>query len=110
MLIARTSDPWFRWFLRYDPAPALRRLRMPVLALNGALDRQVLPAENLAGIRAALAGNPDITMVGLPGLNHLFQTARTGGLGEYAEIEETMAPVVLETIATWIKARFPARR
>ncbi len=110
MMIARLSDPWFRWFLRYDPAPALRALGMPVLALNGSLDRQVLPAANLAGIRAALAGNPDVTVRELPGLNHLFQTARTGGLGEYAEIEETMAPVVLETVSGWIRARFRARR
>jgi hypothetical protein len=81
-----------------------------VLALNGSLDRQVLPAANLAGIRAALAGNPDATIAELPRLNHLFQTARTGGLGEYAEIEETMAPVVLETVTAWIRARFVRRR
>jgi pimeloyl-ACP methyl ester carboxylesterase len=106
LLIGRMSDPWFRWFMRYDPAPALRALHMPVLALNGSLDRQVLPEANLAGIRAALAGNPDVTITLLPGLNHLFQTARTGGVGEYAEIEETMAPVVLSTVADWIRARF----
>lgn len=109
MMTGRVLDPWFRWFLRYDPAPALRALRMPVLALNGSLDRQVLPAANLAGIRAATAGNRDVTVTELPGLNHLFQTARTGGLGEYAEIEETMAPVVLRTVADWIRARFPVR-
>ncbi len=79
-----------------------------MLALNGSLDRQVLP-DNLAGIRAATAGNRDVTVTELPGLNHLFQTARTGGVGEYAEIEETMAPVVLSTVADWIRARFVRR-
>jgi pimeloyl-ACP methyl ester carboxylesterase len=108
-MIAQVLDPWFRWFLRYDPAPVLARIRVPVLALNGSLDRQVLPAANLAGIRAATAGNRDVTLIELPGLNHLFQTARTGGLGEYAEIEETMAPVALETVSAWIRARFPRR-
>ena len=107
-MIQRMLDPWFRWFLRYDPAPALSALRMPVLALNGSLDRQVLPAANLAGIRAATARNRDVTVTELPGLNHLFQTARTGGIGEYAEIEETMAPVVPRTVADWIRARFSA--
>ena len=102
-------DPWFRWFLRYDPAPALRHFRGPLLALNGSLDRQVLPGHNLAGIRAATAGHRDVTITELPGLNHLFQTARTGGVGEYATTEETMAPVVLQTVADWIRARFPAR-
>ena len=110
LMTGRVLDPWFRWFIRYDPAPALRALRMPVLALNGSLDRQVLPAANLAGIRAALAGNPDVTVTEMPGLNHLFQTARTGGLGEYAEIEETMAPALLEAVSGWIRARFVRRR
>lgn len=103
-------DPWFRWFLRYDPAPALRHFQGPLLALNGSLDRQVLPEANLAGIRAATAGHRDVTITLLPGLNHLFQTARTGGVGEYQASEETMAPVVLQTVADWINARFPARR
>jgi pimeloyl-ACP methyl ester carboxylesterase len=103
-------DPWFRWFLRYDPAPALRHFRGPMLALNGSLDRQVLPAQNLAGIRAATAGHRDVTITELAGLNHMFQTARTGGVGEYATSEETMAPVVLQTVADWIRARFSARR
>jgi hypothetical protein len=35
-------------------------------------------------------------------LNHLFQTADTGAMSEYAEIEETMSPIVLETIANWV--------
>ena len=81
-----------------------------MLALNGALDLQVLPGQNLAGIRAATAANRDVTISELPGLNHMFQTARTGGVGEYGTIEETMAPVVLSMVTDWIKARFPARR
>jgi len=35
-------------------------------------------------------------------LNHLFQDANTGAIGEYAEIEETMSPVALEKISSWI--------
>ena len=53
-----------------------------------------------------MAGNPDVTVRELPGLNHLFQTARTGALGEYADIEETMAPAALEAVSGWIGARF----
>lgn len=105
-LVAQAQNPWFRYFVRYDPAPVLARIRAPVLALNGALDRQVLAAENLAGIRSAMAANPDLTVTELPGLNHLFQTARTGAVGEYADIEETMAPAALEAVSGWIAARF----
>jgi pimeloyl-ACP methyl ester carboxylesterase len=108
-MIDRVMDPWFRFFARYDPAPALRRIRVPVLAINGSLDRQVVPAANLAAIRAALAQDSDVTITELPGLNHLFQTAHSGGVGEYADIEETMAPAALATIADWINHRFPRR-
>ena len=108
-LVAQAADPWLRYFVRYDPAPALARIRVPLLALNGALDRQVLPGENLAGIRAATAANRDATIRELPGLNHMFQTARTGAVGEYADIEETMAPAALGTISGWIRTRFARR-
>ena len=103
------GTPWWRWFLRHDPAAVLRQVRVPVLALNGELDVQVIADENLAGIRQALAGNPDATVEKLPGLNHLFQTVRTGGPGEYAQIEETLAPAALQRIADWILQRFGPR-
>jgi hypothetical protein len=99
--------PWYRWFLRYDPAPALRATRVPVLALNGALDLQVPADENLAAIERELraGGNRDVTVAKLAGLNHLFQTARTGAPSEYAEIEETFSPDALQRIAEWILQR-----
>ena len=99
-------DPWFRWFIRHDPSPALAHFRGPILALNGSLDRQVLPGQNLSGIRNAAVANGDVTIIELPGLNHLFQTARTGGLGEYAAIEETMSPAALDAVSAWIVERY----
>jgi len=109
LLLSQFGLPWFRYFFQYDPEPNLRAIRVPVLALNGSLDRQVLPAENLAAIKAALKDDRDVTIVELPGLNHLFQTAKTGSMGEYADIEETVAPVALERMASWINARFGSR-
>lgn len=104
---AALVSPWFRYFLRYDPAPALKQVRCPVLALGGSLDLQVPPAENLAAIGAALkaGGNADVTTREMPGLNHLFQTARTGSPSEYGRIEETMAPAALSAVGDWIAAR-----
>jgi pimeloyl-ACP methyl ester carboxylesterase len=97
-------SPWYRWFMRYDPVPALRATRVPVLALNGALDLQVPADENLAAIERELraGGNRDVTVEKLPGLNHLFQTAGTGAPSEYAQIEETFSPAALQRIADWI--------
>lgn len=66
---------------------------------------------NADAVRAALAaaGNPDHEERSLPGLNHLFQHAKTGGIDEYATIEETFAPEALGAIGDWIVARFPRR-
>jgi len=102
--IKQLESPWFRYFLEYDPATALRKVQCPVLAINGAKDRQVPPAQNLPAIRQALeaGGNHHFEADELPGLNHLFQTAKTGAPAEYAQIEETMSPVALEKISSWI--------
>jgi hypothetical protein len=105
---ARTSSsPWFREFAFYDPAPALEKVKCPVLALNGELDLQVIPDQNLPAIEAALkkGGNAAATVTRMPKLNHLFQTARTGHPAEYAQIEETFAPAALETISSWLRVR-----
>lgn len=100
--------PWYRFFMAYDPAAALRKVDCPVLAVAGGKDLQVAPERNLAEIRRALeeGGNRDVTTVLLPGLNHLFQTAATGLPSEYSQIEETFAPAALETVSGWILERF----
>lgn len=97
-------SPWFRTFLQLDPATYLRRVRCPVLVLNGELDLQVDPDQNLPAIERALreGGNKRFTIRRLPGLNHLFQRARTGLITEYAEIEETFNPDALQLIRQWL--------
>ena len=103
MLLSR----WFRFFVEYDPKPTLMKVKCPVLAINGELDLQVPPKENLAAIEAALkaGGNKNYTIRELPKHNHLFQRAKTGSLLEYAKIEETISPIALETITQWILAQ-----
>lgn len=98
------ATPWFQSFFRYDPRPALRQVKCPVLALNGERDVQVDPKLNLPEIEKALkeGGNADVTVKELAGLNHLFQTCQTGAVSEYGSIEETIAPAVLEMISNWI--------
>ncbi|MFZ1683996.1 MAG: alpha/beta fold hydrolase [Candidatus Zixiibacteriota bacterium] len=105
-------SPWFRYFLRYDPVPALEKVHCPVLAINGEKDMQVPPKENLAAIEQALkkGGNKDYTAKELAGLNHLFQTAPTGAPSEYGKIEETISPIALATIGDWIVAHTEARK
>jgi pimeloyl-ACP methyl ester carboxylesterase len=98
------SSDWFRFFFNYDPAPTLARVRVPILAMDGSLDLQVPPKQDLAAIKAATLGNPDVTTIELPGLNHLFQTAKTGAPSEYQTIEETLSPTALKVMGNWIEA------
>ncbi len=103
--LANIRTSWTRFLLRYDPAGDLGRVKCPVLALNGQLDTQVLAAQNLPAIEKGIraGGNGRVTVCELKGLNHLFQTAKTGELKEYGEIEETFAPVALAKILEWLK-------
>lgn len=102
---ARLGSTYMRALLSYDPASLLPKITAPVLAINGSKDTQVPAWQNLPALRVLLAGHPDATIVELEGLNHLFQTAETGAPGEYADIEETFAPLALETISSWLAAR-----
>ena len=106
--IRKIESPWFRSFLRYDPCPDLERIEVPVLALIGSRDLQVLAEVNIPALKEHLgkSGNPDVTVLEIEGLNHLFQPAETGLIAEYNLIETTIAPSVLELIAGWILDRF----
>lgn len=107
--IAQMNSPWMRWILRYDPAATLRKLRVPVLALFGSRDLQAPPLQNVPPIKAALR-SPDSEVLVLRNLNHLFQTARTGSIAEYAQLEETFNPVALKIVGDWVLERVRARR
>lgn len=96
------NSPWYRTFVGYDPAPALRSLRIPILALVGSKDTQVTAAQNIPALTAALAGDSRAKVVELPGLNHLLQPAITGGVEEYQKIETTIDPAALKLIVDWV--------
>ncbi len=102
--VQQVNNPWFRYFLTYEPAPMLERVTVPVLAINGEKDLQVPYEENLREIEAALrrGGNTRFETHALPDLNHLFQHAQTGAPSEYQSIEETWSVEAMELIADWI--------
>jgi uncharacterized protein (TIGR03067 family) len=99
--------PWHRFFLRHDPRPVLARVRCPVLALYGEKDCQVPADPNAREAEKALrsGGNKDGTVKVIAGANHLFQPCRFGSIHEYCAITQTMAPEVLELIATWVRQK-----
>ncbi len=108
-MMAKTyTSPWFRYFLKFNPQPYLAKVKSPVLAINGSLDVQVVAEQNLTGIEQVLrqAGHKDFEVKELAQLNHLFQTAETGAVSEYALIEETFAPAALYAVSDWLNQRF----
>jgi pimeloyl-ACP methyl ester carboxylesterase len=108
--IARGRDqflsPWWRYFVTHDPRPALRRVRVPVLALTGTRDANVPHEAHLPEIKAALraAGNADYHVVAVPGLHHLLEAEPPADEAEYRTRAELISPVALELITNWILA------
>lgn len=109
--VSGLERPWFAEFIRHDPAPDLRKLTIPVLALLGERDVQVVASQNAPAIEAALkaAGNTTATVRIVPGANHLFQQCKTGGVDEYESIETTIDPAVLALVRDWIAQNAPSK-
>lgn len=101
-LVQQVSTPWFRHFVSHDPTDALAKVEVPVLAVFGEKDKQVLAHLNVPPVRRALAGETKRIEV-LESLNHLLQFCETGAVSEYAKIEETMSPRALRLISSWIR-------
>ena len=94
---------WMRKFLDYDPLVTARKVKQPVLILQGALDRQVT-AEQAAMLEKALrdSGNKDVTIHIFPGFNHLFLPSKTGGVNEYTTLDTTrLGDDLLKILSDW---------
>lgn len=96
---------WMRHLICSDPKKQWKKVKCPVLALNGDKDIQVSAKLNLEIIETSLkkAKNKNFTCKSLPNLNHLFQNCKTGFTDEYAKIEETFSPDAMKLILEWIK-------
>ena len=102
--MAAARSPWMRFFVNYDPRPALVALKVPTLAVFGSLDTQVPPDTNVEPMRAAFAesANQAARVVVLEGLNHVFQKAGTGAPGEYAVLPKEFGPGLLDLVVDWV--------
>ena len=109
---AATKTPWIRYFMDYDPLPTARKVKQPVLILQGATDQQVAAAqatELAAAIRAG--GNRDVTLRVFPDRDHLFLLDKTGNPNGYATLPaRTIDGEVMGTLADWLVQRLRASR
>ena len=105
-LMAR--DPWFRFFLLYDPSETARRVTTPVLILTGDRDQQAVPEqvpEQEAAFKAA--GNRDVTARVVPGVNHLFVADTNGFPLNYRNLPPPVRirQDVVGTVVDWLASR-----
>ena len=110
--LRRQADtPWFRSFLTFDPADAMRKVRQPVIIVQGELDRQVPPyhADQLVELARARTRDVSADAVLLDGINHLLVPATTGEVDEYARLAgETVSPELVSAIIDWLSRTLPA--
>lgn len=100
MSVRAMMTPWYRTFVRLDPAPYLARVKCPMLALGGTEDVQVDASMNLGAISGAL---PSATVKCYEGLNHLFQPVPVHSRAmDYGGITVTIDQQVLDDIADFL--------
>lgn len=104
-VVKQICEPWMYYFLRFDPTDNIVKVNCPALLLNGNKDVQVASFQNLSAYRkiAEEHGKTNMTIREMKDLNHLFQHCQTGSTREYAVIEETVSPEVLQIIVDYIK-------
>lgn len=107
--VRRQADTiWFKTWLLFDPAVAIKKVSQPVIILHGALDRESLPsnADRLAAMATARKSAPATATakVVVPGVNHLLLEAKTGEPDEYDSLPaQTIPPSVVSALVDWLK-------
>ncbi len=106
-IIAKTlqqaDNLYIRHFLTINVSKQLSKIKCPVLALNGTKDTQVDCTANTTELEKGLT-NCKHSIQKIEGVNHLLQHCTTGSIVEYQQIEETIAPKVLQIITKWINS------
>lgn len=97
---------WARFFIGYDPLPTAKKVRVPVLILQGETDQQVTPeqADTLAAAFRA-GGNRDVTERKFRATDHLFVADSVGDPSRYGALaSHVVRPEVLGAMADWLVA------
>ena len=103
----QADTQWFHTFLTFTPGSVISKVRQPVLIIQGELDKQVLPyhADKLAELaRARKKTSADsVSLVKLPGVNHLLVPAETGDVAEYSKLSgRAVSPDVAKAVIEFL--------
>lgn len=97
------SSPWFYELFRLNQPKYLKKVKCPVLALNGKKDVQVEWESNFSVLEQKLPKKTNLTTHAYERLNHLFQPCETGLPTEYGQIETSISEEVLRDIEQWLE-------
>ena len=102
--VAASAEAWRRSIQDHDPLPVARRLRMPVLILQGLTDRAVEAGDARILEREIRAGgNRRVERRTFPGVNHHFQRDPIGAREGYDRLPtQDLAPEVLAALCAWL--------
>lgn len=102
------TSPWYMAFVKFDPSVHIVGVKCPFLALNGEWDVQVDATQNLEAVKRLA---PSATVKSYKNMNHLFQEISSFAQSmSYANISQTISPIVLDDIATWVVGEVRKRR
>jgi uncharacterized protein len=91
----------------FDPRPFAERVRQPVLAMFGGLDKST-PIESAANLANSMRHNARLTIEFFPTANHAFLEARTGGNAEIPSLSQ-FAPGMFESMRGWLRTTVGGR-
>lgn len=98
--LAGAKTQWFKSFIETDPSTYLTLVDVPVLAVFGEKDSQVLVSPNRSALEQ-IDGNFTITTI--PEANHLFQASESGMPGEYGILDKKFAQGLIDQISDFLK-------
>lgn len=96
-------NPWYRYFLSYDPRQLLSNIKIPILALNGDKDQNVNADLNLSRFESlAREFGLSVDIVKMQNINHFLQTSSDRSITKVYGNQETVSPEMLSIIFEWI--------
>ena len=103
MYTKTATSPWYRFFIRYNPADYLSKVNVPVLLVFGGKDIMVNARQNEESAMRCLSHNKDVTVKVFPDINHLLLPCEKGTQDEYASLkDEHVLPELLSLLNSWI--------